>query len=164
MLSSEEEAPVKLACDEMLGSLARWLRAAGYDTALAAGGLADEALLALCREEGRVLVTKDRRLVARTEAEGTPAVLLAGDELAAHAHALTDRLGIDWGFAPFTRCQLDNTLLRPATPDEIARMPASARKRPGPFRACLCCGRLYWPGSHVRRMQARLDALARDPA
>jgi uncharacterized protein with PIN domain len=162
-VSSAEEDPLKLACDEMLGSLARWLRAAGYDTALAAGGLADTALLALCREEGRVLVTKDRRLAARAEREGAPVSLLRGDDLAAHARTLSQVLGIDWGLAPFTRCPVDNASLREARADEIARMPASAQQGPGPFRTCAVCGRLYWPGSHVRRMQAKLGSFADGP-
>ncbi|HET6972195.1 MAG TPA: Mut7-C RNAse domain-containing protein, partial [Phenylobacterium sp.] len=29
---------------------------------------------------------------------------------------------------------------------------------------CPACGRAYWPGGHVRRMEARLHALARDAA
>ncbi|MFC7553294.1 Mut7-C RNAse domain-containing protein [Pseudoroseomonas wenyumeiae] len=38
----------------------------------------------------------------------------------------------------------------------MARIPPRARLLPGPFRACPCCGRVYWPGSHVRRMEERL--------
>ena len=33
-------------CDEMLLRLGRWLRAAGYDTAIAEGGMEDPALIA----------------------------------------------------------------------------------------------------------------------
>jgi uncharacterized protein with PIN domain len=45
-------------CDEMLHGLGRWLRAAGYDTVIAAGGLSDRALPTCCAEEDRVLLTK----------------------------------------------------------------------------------------------------------
>lgn len=31
----------------------------------------------------------------------------------------------------------------------------------GPVTACPDCGRIYWPGSHVRRMRARLDCWRR---
>ena len=56
---------VRLMCDEMLLRLGRRLRAAGYDTVIAEGGLDDAALIAQCAAEGRVLLTRDRRLIAR---------------------------------------------------------------------------------------------------
>jgi len=56
---------------------------------------------------------------------------------------------------------VDNAELRAATSEEIGRMPETARALPGPFRACPACGRLYWPGSHVKRMAARLAGFGR---
>src|SRR5438128_10712908 len=59
-MSSRGSTRVRLYCDEMLARLGRWLRAAGYDTAIAAGGLPDAALIARCAAEARILVTRDR--------------------------------------------------------------------------------------------------------
>ncbi|NUR24077.1 Mut7-C RNAse domain-containing protein [Frateuria sp.] len=146
----------RLFCDAMLAGLARWLRAAGYDTALAPTASDDRLMLAACRAEARVLVTRDRHLAAHAD-ESVRLVLLDVDGLDAQAAQLTAALSIDWVRAPFTRCLLDNTPLHPATPDERARVPPRARDLPGPFRACPCCGRVYWPGSHVRRMLSRLQ-------
>jgi hypothetical protein len=149
---------MRFLCDEMLARLARLLRAAGYDTALAEPGERDTPMLARVRAEGRVLVTRDRELAARA----SPAsVLLRQDAAEDQARALTAVLPIDWELAPFTRCVMDNTALREATPEEVAAMPASAQGAGGPFRACPVCGRLYWPGSHVKRMAARLAGLGR---
>jgi len=47
-------------CDEMLGRLCRYLRAAGYDALLANGGRSDADLLRQCGEEGRYFLTQDR--------------------------------------------------------------------------------------------------------
>lgn len=152
-----------LYCDAMLASLARWLRAAGYDTELAPASATDRAVLDACRVQQRILVTRDRHLAAHAGAD-VRVSLLAANGLEAQAGELTTALEIDWTWAPFTRCLLDNTPLHEATPDERGRVPPRARDLPGPFRACPLCGRLYWPGSHVRRMQARLErwhALAR---
>ena len=55
---------MRFLCDEMLVRLARLLRAAGYDTSLATDGEADAALLRLARDEGRILLTRDKRLAA----------------------------------------------------------------------------------------------------
>lgn len=149
----------------MLAALARWLRAAGYDCALAAPAAPDRSLVEQCRAEGRVLVSRDRRLIG--EAAGIEAVLLPDGTLDDQAIGLARRLGLDWSLAPFTRCMMDNAPLRAATPAEIAAMPAVSQALPGPFRACPRCGRLFWPGSHVKRMAARLErwaAAQADPA
>jgi hypothetical protein len=49
---------VKFLCDVMLARVARWLRAAGYDTALAEVKVLDKELLARAIKEERL---KDRR-------------------------------------------------------------------------------------------------------
>jgi uncharacterized protein len=146
---------MRLLCDEMLAGLARWLRAAGHDTALAEPGTPDAAVLARCRAEGRVLISRDRQLV-REAGVTLPSVLLRGEDMDEHARALADALGLDWTLAPFTRCLVDNAPLRPADGSDLARVPAQSRALPGPFRACPCCGRVFWPGSHVRRMSRQL--------
>jgi uncharacterized protein with PIN domain len=151
---------MRFLCDEMLMRLARLLRAAGYDAYLAAGGQSDDELLRIVRAEERILLTRDRRFAERA---APAAILVAGRSPAAEGQSLADALPIDWSFAPFTRCVVDNTALRDATAEEIARMPQRSRDLPGPFRACPACGRLYWPGSHVRRMGERLAALAKTP-
>jgi uncharacterized protein with PIN domain len=150
------DGPMRFLCDEMLLRLARLLRTAGYDTYLASGGEPDMALLKLAREEGRMLITRDKRLAAASP----DSVLIQGMGVEAEARSLAAALPVRWDAAPFSRCVVDNAPLREASPHEIARMPASAQARPGPFRACPACGRLYWPGSHVRRMAERLASIA----
>lgn len=147
---------MRFLCDEMLVRLARLLRAAGYDTVLAEGGASDRALRDLAREEARILVTRDRDL-ARLAAPGS--VLITAPGVDAEARTLSRALPMDWSLAPFTRCVMDNTPLLEATADEVARMPEESRAMAGPFRACPTCGRLYWPGSHVKRMAERLERL-----
>lgn len=148
---------MRFLCDEMLARLARLLRAAGYDTRLAADGLPDAEVLRIAQEENRVLLTRDRKLAASAHPRG---LIVAGRGVTAEAESLSDALPIDWELAPFTRCVVDNSPLRPARADEVARMPEESRILAGPFRTCPTCGRLYWPGSHVKRMTAKLRALA----
>jgi uncharacterized protein with PIN domain len=146
---------VRLLCDEMLKGIGRWLRAAGYDTAIARDGIADDDLLAQARAENRVLLTCDRVLTARA-APGA-VVLLASESLDEAARALREHLAIDWLYAPFSRCLVDNAPLQPAERAALARLPERARTGAGPITVCPDCGRIYWPGSHVRRMRARLE-------
>jgi uncharacterized protein with PIN domain len=151
---------VRLMCDEMLLRLGRWLRAAGYDTAIAADGTDDAALIARCVAEGRVLLTRDRRLAARAEGS-VPALRLAEETIDDQARALAATLGIDWLRAPFTRCVVDNAVLDAAPTEATGNVPPRSREAGGPLLRCPECGRLYWPGGHVRRMRARLAAWAR---
>lgn len=151
---------MRFLCDEMLVRLARLLRAAGYDTYLAARGEPDGELIKTARREGRILVTRDRRLAAAFE----ESVLVSGWGVDAEAHSLSRAVVLDWEFAPFTRCVMDNAHLRDAAAEELKRFPERARKLDGPLRTCPACHRDYWPGSHVRRMGAKLHDLARDAA
>ena len=151
---------MRFLCDEMLLRLARLLRAAGYDTLLAQGGQADTELLQIAEAQDRLLVTRDKQLAARA-APG--AVLVSGRGAHAEAESLAGAVSIDWRLAPFTRCLVDNAPLRAAGAEERARAPEQARDLPGPFRTCPACGRIYWPGSHVRRLSERLEQLAEFP-
>ena len=151
---------MRFLCDEMLLRLARLLRAAGYDTYLAHDGQGDAELLEIARAENRVLVTRDKRLAAQAHPR---AVVVDGRGAYAEAETLAAVVPIDWTLAPFSRCIVDNAPLREAEPADLARMPDQARARPGPFRACPSCHRVYWPGSHVKRLGERLEGLAKFP-
>lgn len=147
---------MRLLCDENVKGLGRWLRAAGYDTVIAEDGTPDDALVRRALDEDRLLLTCDRRLAAASELAGR-AVLVTADGLDAAAAEIGSRIRVDWLRAPFSRCLIDNAVLRAAHPDEIARLPAPAREGAGPFMTCPACARVFWPGSHVRRMRARLE-------
>jgi uncharacterized protein len=60
--------------------------------------------------------------------------------------------------ALFTRCLLCNAALRVLDRAEAQPLlPEGVRDLPGPVRRCPECGRLYWDGSHVRRMRAAIE-------
>lgn len=106
-----------------------------------------------------MLVTRDRGLAAL--APGS--VLLGDGSTEEAARELSRAVLLDWLAAPFTRCVLDNALLRDAGRADLARVP-ELLKANGPHRVCPECGRVYWSGSHVSRMRATLESLARDQA
>jgi len=150
----------RLLCDEMLHRLGRWLRAAGYDTAIAEPGVEDRILVRQAEEERRWLLTRDRHLARFRNREGR-IVLLTANRLADLAGELPARLPIDWLHRPFSRCLECNTPLRPATAAQRSQLPEGALSHSN--QACYCphCEKLYWIGSHVRRMEKRLRAFAR---
>ena len=145
----------RFLCDEMLGRLGRYLRAAGYDTTLASGGEPDSRWLKQAIDEGRYFLTRDRLVLEYRIAQGVAFLLPEGD-LDRYASALSSAFTLHWTAHAFTRCLVDNTLLITANDAQRARLPACAAHQHQRVMACPTCGRLYWQGSHYRRMRERL--------
>ncbi|HEX5364440.1 MAG TPA: Mut7-C RNAse domain-containing protein [Gallionella sp.] len=144
-------------CDEMLGHLCRYLRAAGYDTLLANDSASDADLLRQCSEEGRYFLTQDT-LVREHKAACGIALILPHAPLDRLAELVDARFHLDWLEHAFTRCLIDNTPLVQADEAATARIPDDARHPDQPLLHCPKCGRVYWRGSHYKRMHARLEA------
>lgn len=145
----------RFLCDEMLGHLCRYLRAAGYDTLLACEGAGDAQLLQQCHAEGRQFLTQDM-LICEHKAARDVALILPPVDLNHLAALLTERYRLDWLSNSFTRCLLDNTPLVVADEVAQARVPHDVLESGEPLFQCPTCGRIYWQGSHYKRMQSRL--------
>ncbi|MBU1424790.1 MAG: hypothetical protein KKH12_08055 [Gammaproteobacteria bacterium] len=145
----------RFLCDEMLGQLCRYLRAAGYDTLLANDGQPDRILLQQCHDEGRFFLTQDQLIREHKAARNIALILPQGntDELAA---ILGTHFHLDWLDRAFTRCLVDNTPLLAADAVSAARVPPDALRPNEPLTVCPLCERVYWQGSHFKRMHARL--------
>ena len=149
---------MKLQADAMLGGLARWLRVLGVDTACDPA-LDDGALVLRARAEGRVLLSRDRRLLERRLAR--PALFIRSGEIAEQMRQVLGELHIDPDPARFFgRClRCNRELLALAADEARARVPAFVARTQREFRSCPQCARIYWRATHVRRMEARLAAL-----
>src|SRR2546430_6486164 len=97
----------------MLGSLARWLRFMGYDTAYPEPG-PDRALIERVRLEDRILLTRDKELAGRVSGAGQIRSDDLEEQIREGAKVLPLRL-ID----PLSRCSLCNALLVPAFLEEV---------------------------------------------
>jgi uncharacterized protein with PIN domain len=157
---------VRAVADAMLGRLARWLRALGHDV-LFDEALHDPDLVRLATREHRLLLTRDRRLCLE---RGHPdwCLLVDGQRPAAQLRELDRRLpvfGPEWRDRLFTRCMVCNDVLVPAPYRQVRdRLPPDVRSDPrvrsAGFRRCGGCGRVYWEGSHTRRMRRWLEGVA----
>jgi hypothetical protein len=148
---------MKFLCDEMLKGLARWLRAAGYDTEIANDGESDRALINRARSTNRILVTRDSKLMEFRNAEEL-VCLIHCTGISECALNLKKQTGLDWVHRPFTRCLLCNTeLVRIEYSDDLG-VPEDVRN--GPLYRCNHCQRVYWAGGHVQRMRTTLETWA----
>jgi uncharacterized protein with PIN domain len=147
----------RFVVDTMLGRLARWLRAMGFDT-LYPGQVEDHRLLHLAHAEDRVLVTRDRRLARLAHPRGC----LIRSEMVDHQIAeMRERLGLAPPVSAWlTRCLDCNTPLEPRDRADLSGLvPPHVFDTHAAFMACPGCGKIYWPGTHVDRMLARLERL-----
>jgi hypothetical protein len=149
-----ESAP-RFLCDVMLARLARYLRAAGLDTTLAIESATDAETLREAINEGRWLLTADRKIAAHKAAKGRVIQLPFGS-LDLQAAVLSGQFDIDWLSHAFTRCLMDNTPLQPATPELAKQVPDDVRQTNDELLVCPICGRVYWRGSHYKRMRRKL--------
>lgn len=145
---------MKLLCDHMLGTLAKWLRFMGYDTAYP-GPLDDTALIETAKREGRVLITRDKELASRLP--GT--IRVRSDDLEEQIREVASALDLRV-IDPLSRCSLCNAILVPVGKEELAeRVPEGVRERHDRFWRCPSCDRVYWQGSHWDKMIERLNRL-----
>jgi len=140
----------RLICDGMLARLARWLRAAGYDTELAGAGVSDRDLMAKARAEDLLILSRDRKLLERRGAEASVFLIHSG-RIEEQIREITKPLGIDWMKAPFSRCLQCNTALNPATSQQRTTITEDVSGQE-PVYYCPSCQQVYWDGSHVRRI------------
>ena len=142
----------------MLGTLARWLRAVGHDV-LYEAHIEDGELVERAAAEGRVILTRDRRLVERRLA--TDYLLIASDDVEPQLLQVLDELGLGRSAVrPFGRCLDCNTPLVALTAEAAGpRVPPYVARTQRRFRLCTGCDRVYWRATHVTRMRARLEDL-----
>ncbi|HEY3381436.1 MAG TPA: Mut7-C RNAse domain-containing protein [Vicinamibacterales bacterium] len=140
--------------DAHLGRLAALLRFAGFDS-LYRNDFDDRELAEISAVERRILLTRDRELLKRAAVTHGFYVRKA-DPIGQFADVI-ERFDLRRLARPFTRCSRCNRLLEPATAASVAeRVPPRSRDAYRRFLRCPGCGRLYWEGSHHRRLAQRL--------
>jgi len=155
-MADQDDTPRFLA-DAMLGRLARWLRTLGFDTLHAANDEADAAIVARADREARLLLTRDRHLLR--ELRPRAALEIRSGVPLEQLRQVVDARTLAPPRELFTRCLLCNTPLETLDGAEaMALVPESARGRGGPVRRCPSCARIYWRGSHTRRIERALTA------
>ncbi|MCR4471449.1 Mut7-C ubiquitin/RNAse domain-containing protein [Burkholderia sp. SCN-KJ] len=151
----------RFVADAHLGGLAQLLRLAGFDTCYD-NHYRDDELAALAAREGRIVLTRDRELLKRRAV--VRGCYLHAQQPDAQLRELFARLDLAPHMRPFRLCLRCNAPLHALdAADAAPRVPPGVRQRHRRFAACDVCRRVFWEGSHWRRMRAVVDAMRAPP-
>lgn len=147
----------RFVADAHLGGLAHLLRMTGFDT-LYANHFADNEIAALAAREDRIVLTRDRDLLKRRVI--THGCYVHALKSVAQLREIFTRLDLARSARPFTLCLYCNAPLRAIDKTAVqAQLPPRVREHHERFMTCDVCRRVFWEGSHWRRMRAVLDEL-----
>jgi uncharacterized protein len=152
----------RFVLDGHLGKLACYLRLMGFDV-LYRNDYDDSELAEISSRESRILLTRDRGLLKRSEV--AYGYCVRGKYLQNQIVEVLHRYDLIGQVKPFSRCARCNGMLTPVSKvDVIDRLEPKTKLYYDDFRRCNGCDQIYWKGSHFEHMEKdifRLLELAR---
>jgi len=146
--------------DNHLGRLAAYLRMLGFDC-LYRNDYQDDELAAASSVQGRILLTRDKHLLMRTQ--GQFGYWVRSKVPRRQLEEVVRRFDLAPAVRPFQRCVRCNGLLQPVSKAEILhRLEPLTCQYYDEFRRCPDCGQIYWKGSHFARMQRLVEQVIAD--
>ena len=144
--------------DRMLGTLIKYLRFMGYDTTSAntlgkGNANEDTLLLELGLRDHRILLTRDNELARRGKVR---AIFIKSEDVMEQVEQLIET-GLITRRVTMSRCSLCNMIVRVAFQCEISGADYAPKDWRGlSFFWCESCGKLYWNGSHGKKLEERI--------
>lgn len=153
------EPDPRFLLDNHLGKLASYLRMLGFDAAYRNDY--DDAYLAdQCAREGRILLSRDRRLLMRKIV--TRGCCIRSLEPRTQVKQVMLRFNLYGQVQPFLRCIRCNGLLEQVGKDRVlSQLEPLTRRYFDEFRRCQDCEKVYWRGSHYERMRGMIQEMRR---
>lgn len=144
----------RFIADAHLGQLARDLRMLGFDTVYR-NDYSDADIARIASEENRVVLTRDRDLLIRKDI--VHGCFVHATKTEEQVVEVVRRFRLQQTVRTFSRCLRCNAELRTVNKAEVEhKVPPFSREAHEHFQECQGCARVYWEGSHVRRMRLRL--------
>ena len=146
--------PKKFVADAMLGSLARWLRAAGFDTVYMKD-VPDREIVACALRDNRTILSRDHHFEKMKSVRYL--VLIESTRLATQFRQVVETLHLDTKRGLFTRCMECNHLLEQVEKSDVQSLvPPYVYKNCHQFSHCPHCHRIYWAGTHISQIQDKI--------
>lgn len=146
---------MKFILDDMLGKLARWIRIMGYD-AKYFHKISDDELIKQAKDEGRILLTRDRSLAKRF---AVSCLLIKTQDIESQLNYVIKRFGLDINNI-FTRCPSCNGKLEEIEKEKVYNnVPDFVFSSYDNFSICKACLKYYWKGPHWEKIKESLNKL-----
>lgn len=154
-----DESRPRFVADVMLGRLAKWLRIAGFDV-LYSNQFTDDGLVALARREGRILLSRDTRLLVRKAVKQF--IFLESDKVQDQIRQIFEHTRTTDLPRLLTRCLSCNELLNEVSRETVREIvPPYVYQTQTRFKSCPQCRKVYWAGTHRQSVVRTLEALVR---
>ena len=161
---AEADAPPRFACDAMLGGLARWLRALGYEAAFE-HGIEDAALVARAADTGAILLSSDRPLFERRAVRaGAVRALFVPRHAPVHEQATFVLRAFELDVRPPRCMRCGGALVEAPREDVRDEVPPRSLRAYALFYRCARCRGVFWHGTHWARIEAERLEIARQLA
>ncbi|MDD3399005.1 MAG: Mut7-C RNAse domain-containing protein [Candidatus Methanomethylophilaceae archaeon] len=145
---------MRFICDEMFGSLARWLRIMGHDV-LYLRDVDDDAIIDAAHRQDRFILTRDKDLNRRYPRS----LYINENDLEKQLRAVMDSLNLE-SHPENSRCTVCNGKLSKVHSAEVQDMvPPFTLQNQDEFFLCQECGKVFWKGSHWQQIESFLDAV-----
>ena len=152
---------MKILCDQMLGTLAKWLRIMGFDTFYANAEMSDEDLLNIAKGENRTIFTRDKELIIRGKKKNLNVIAIETTDLDLQLNQVLKHVNINEN-SVLSRCTLCNTLLDTIEKNKVqGKVPSKVFENNEKFLFCSKCNKFYWMGSHYNEMINKIKKLQR---
>jgi len=150
---------MKILCDQMLGTLAKWLRILGFDTFYANAEMSDEDLLNIAKGENRTIFTRDKELIIRGKKKNQNIMAIETTDLDLQLNQVLKHVNIDEK-SILSRCTLCNTVLDAVEKNKVqGKVPSKIFENNEKFWFCSKCNKFYWMGSHYNEMINKIDKI-----
>lgn len=150
---------MKLICDHMLGSLAKWLRVFGFDTLYPDMTTNDDEVLDIAKTEERLLISRDKELLIRGKKLQLNVLEIQMTNLDQQLAQVLTRIRID-STQFLTRCTLCNTpLISVEKQTTKTHVPPKVFETRDQFWYCSICNKYYWAGTHYENMIEKINKL-----
>ncbi len=147
----------RFVLDAHLGKLAKYLRMLGFDS-LYRNDFGDEEIIELALREQRIILTRDKLLLRSRRV--THGYYVRATEKHAQLREVVQKFDLYSQFKSFSRCMTCNAELVPKSQKDIADLvEQDTLQLFHEFFFCPACKKVYWKGSHFKRMESFIRSL-----
>ena len=143
--------------DVHLGKLSGLLRVMGFDT-LYRNDYSDDAIVEIATAEKRIVLTRDVGILKRNAVQR--GYWVRSIDPVEQSREIVKKFDLGKLIKPFTRCMLCNGEIVIVDKELVIEyLLPETRKHYDVFHRCTACGKIYWEGSHYKKLLASITAI-----